>query len=204
MGSGKTVLATDITRSHERLLILATFPHEHNYGAIVENGDINQTIALIQQDRFCVVLKNHTVGPEGADSLQWLFHCVSERGDMSIQIEELSFYCKANWSMPMIKEMLRNSRHANIHMIATTQFPSQIDKEIIRLSGLYAFQINEPHSLTYLKGIWPTGGTGEESVEVLKNLPLGEPVPNRENAKAVRCVYYDVKKGERYEREIAV
>ena len=84
---------------------------------------------------------------------------------MCIYIEELSWYCKASWSIPYMRELLRNSRHSQVRFVATSQMPKQIDKEIVGLCSCYCGQLHEPNAIRYLKEI-------SKGAECVRNLPL--------------------------------
>ena len=145
-GSGKTLTARHLTRNEPRLLILDTFK-EHDFGLV--RTSYSDVIDDLEKPQFCIVFRDFEVG----EDLKWIFHCVSERGDMCIYIEELSWYCKASWSIPYMRELLRNSRHSQVRFVATSQMPKQIDKELLGLCDCISGQLHEPNAIRYLKEI---------------------------------------------------
>ncbi len=140
------------------MLILDTF-REHDYGFICHS--IGEAIDQLEKPGFCCVLRDFRIN----EDLKWLFHCVSERGDMCLYIEELSWYCKASWSIPMLRELLRNSRHSQVRFVATSQMPKQIDKELVGLCSCYCGNLHEPNAIRYLKEI-------SKGAEAVRDLPL--------------------------------
>lgn len=172
-----------LTHSEPRLLILDTFK-EHDFGLI--RTSFKDVIDDLDKPQFCTVYRDFTIN----DDLKWIFHCVSERGDMCIYIEELSWYCKSSWSIPYMRELLRNSRHSRVRFVATSQMPKQIDKELVGLCSCFCAQLHEPNAIRYLREI-------SKGADCVRDLPL----PVIKNKRATVAMY-DLMKEQQFTLDI--
>lgn len=165
-GSGKTTLARKIQRCFPRLVIIdrvGDYKNESgkNVWHVQTMEGFGKAIkATLSESAFKIIVQ-FPVESDNHDELfnQVLYVCYKRddycelQSSLCIVIDEVHNFARHNFIPRYFREVLLTGRHQNLGVIACSQRPANVHKDILANSHhIFCANLNEANDINYLKG----------------------------------------------------
>lgn len=145
-GSGKSTLARDLLRAAPERVIIVDTLGEHGKGRTIVRS-VAELFAAIKRRAFNVAVQFENA----EEGFTWACRVAYAAGGLTLFIDEIDFYIKANYAPEPFSMLVRYGRHKSVEMICIARRPPDLWRNLTaNADGIYCFRTIEPRDLKYL------------------------------------------------------
>lgn len=164
-GKGKTTFIKNNIENFDRVIIFDLLGEFRYYETALNLQDFFLLLSKKRKEDFFFINYYNPKNSEGDFNV--ICKAINKLNDILFVVDELDYFCSANYIPNAFSEIIKRGRHQNLNVIIATRRPHEIPRLVTsQLTEFITFRHIEPRDLTYIKdaiGIEP------ENIQTLKD-----------------------------------
>lgn len=164
-GKGKTTYIKNIIESYDRVIIFDLLGEFCYYETAFNLNDFFSLLSRKRKEDFFFI--NYYNPKNSEKDFEIICKAINKLNDIMFVIDELDYFCSANYIPREFSEIIKRGRHQNLNVIISTRRPHEIPRLVTsQLTQFITFKHIEPRDLSYIKdGV----GIEPEDIQNLKD-----------------------------------